>query len=271
MGSRSLGSMDPGAMPKLHRYLGTPVTTWLLNRIYGSHFTNIHCGMRAITREGLTRMGLTAQSWEYASEMILKSVRMKMRTTEAPVIFHKDREGRVSHYKRIGRFTPVQAAWISLRIQLIYRAEFVALKPGLVLFVLGLLVTLPLSFGAIAIGSVTFNLYWMLLGVMLTVIGLQSFFFGCLAQVFCDHSGRSRARWTSLFRYTRSVLTAMALFGLGFGLRSSRVDGALLQPQPELAFDRIRARPPRGDRPAFAHHHGLFSVLLHLGCCARPA
>ena len=35
-----------GAMPALHRYLGTPVTTWILNRLYGSRFTDIHCGMR---------------------------------------------------------------------------------------------------------------------------------------------------------------------------------------------------------------------------------
>src|ERR1035438_1431286 len=30
MGSRWLGSIEPGSMPGLHRYLGTPVTTWIL-------------------------------------------------------------------------------------------------------------------------------------------------------------------------------------------------------------------------------------------------
>ena len=64
----------------LHRYFGTPVTTWILNRLYGSHFTDIHCGMRGITRDALERMGLASQSWEYASEMVLKSVRMELRT-----------------------------------------------------------------------------------------------------------------------------------------------------------------------------------------------
>ena len=38
-------------MPKLHQYVGTPVTTWILNRIYGSKFTDIHCGMRALSKE----------------------------------------------------------------------------------------------------------------------------------------------------------------------------------------------------------------------------
>ena len=85
MGSRWKGSIERGAMPALHQHVGTPVTTWILNRLYGSHFSDIHCGMRGITRAALYRMGLESQSWEYASEMVLKSVRMGLATTEIPV------------------------------------------------------------------------------------------------------------------------------------------------------------------------------------------
>ena len=113
MGSRWKGSIEPGAMPALHRYLGTPATTWILNRLYGSHFSDIHCGMRGITRDALCRMGLTAQSWEYASEMVLKSVHMKLKTSEVPIRFLKDKEGRLSHHKRSGWFSPWAAAWIN--------------------------------------------------------------------------------------------------------------------------------------------------------------
>src|SRR5262245_51842536 len=74
MGSRFIGSIEPGAMPALHRYLGTPVTTWILNRVYSSDFSDIHCGMRGISLEALKRLQLQSQSWEYASEMVLKSV-----------------------------------------------------------------------------------------------------------------------------------------------------------------------------------------------------
>ena len=49
MGSRWLGSIEPDSMPALHRRIGTPATTWMLNRIYGSSFTDIHCGMRGIS------------------------------------------------------------------------------------------------------------------------------------------------------------------------------------------------------------------------------
>jgi glycosyltransferase involved in cell wall biosynthesis len=215
MGSRWRGSIEPGSMPALHQYFGTPFTTWILNRLYGSHFTDIHCGMRGITTEAFRRMGLVSQSWEYASEMVLKSVRMDLPTTEVPVIFYKDRDGRLSHHKRAGWTSPFRAAWINLRAMFVYGAEYFMLKPGLVMLALGLLITIPLSFGNIYIDRFTFSLGWMLFGLTLAVIGLQSFYFGCLAQVFCDYTDHSRKRWTNVFRYNASMTAAIALFVLG--------------------------------------------------------
>jgi glycosyltransferase involved in cell wall biosynthesis len=218
MGSRWRGSIEPGAMPRLHQYFGTPVTTMALNVLYGSKFTDIHCGMRGITRDALVKMGLVSQSWEYASEMVLKSVRMELRTTEVPVSFLKDRDGRLSHHKRSGWFSPFHAAWINLRAMFIHGAEFFLFKPGIALLVLGLLLTLPLTFGPITIGKVTFSLYWMLIGVTLSVVGLQSIYFGCLAHVFLDYTGRRRKRWQRIFQYTNTVIASTAIFFVGLVL-----------------------------------------------------
>ena len=215
MGSRWKGSIEPGSMPPLHRYLGTPLTTWILNVVYSSRFSDIHCGMRGITRDALERMGLQSQSWEYASEMVLKSVHMRLRTTEVPVRFLKDREGRVSHHKRLGWLSPFQAAWINLRAMFVYGAEFFLYGPGIALTAIGLAITLPLSFGPITIGGVHLALYSMLLGVTLTLLGLQSFFLGCIAQVLHDYTGRARRRWLRVFPYTRTVLLAGLAFAVG--------------------------------------------------------
>ena len=152
MGSRWKGSIEPGSMPGLHQYFGTPFTTWILNRVYGSKFSDIHCGMRGITKDALERMDISSQSWEYASEMVLKSVHMGLRTAEVPVRFLKDREGRLSHHKRSGWFSPFQAAWINLRAMFVYGSDFFLLKPGAILAVLGLLLTLPLSFSDVDLG-----------------------------------------------------------------------------------------------------------------------
>lgn len=218
MGSRWKGSIEHGAMPALHQYLGTPVTTWVLNVLFGSHFSDIHCGMRGITREALVRMGMVSQSWEYASEMVVKSVRMELRTTEVPVTFLKDREGRLSHHRRSGWFSPFSAAWINVRAMFVHGAEFFLIKPGIFLFTVGLLMTLPLAFGAVTVGPITFNLYFMLVGLTLTVVGLQSIYAGCLAHVFLDYSGRAVLRWRNIFQYNRAIGASAAVFMLGFVL-----------------------------------------------------
>lgn len=218
MGSRFRGRIDDGAMPPLHRYLGTPVTTWILNVIYGSRFSDIHCGMRALTKGAFERMDLRSQSWEYASEMVLKSVHMKLRTTEVPIHFLKDREGRMSHHKREGWFSPWKAAWINLKAMFTYGADFFLFRPGLVLLVLGLLLTLPLTGGPITVGPIQFSIYWMLLGVSLTVLGLQSVYMGILAQVFFDFGGSTVKRWLNVFSYTRTVFASAGVFVVGLGL-----------------------------------------------------
>jgi glycosyltransferase involved in cell wall biosynthesis len=215
MGSRFKGYIEPGSMPALHRYFGTPFTTWILNRVYSSHFSDIHCGMRGISLDALERMNIRSQSWEYASEMVLKSVHLDLRTTEVPVRFLADRPGRVSHHKRLGWLSPFQAAWINLRAMFIYGADFFVLKPGLLLLALGLLLLLPLSFGPITIGPITFSLYWQLLGLTLGIVGMQGVMLGCLAKVFFDYTHRRTKRLLALFSYTRATLVAGGLFLLG--------------------------------------------------------
>jgi glycosyltransferase involved in cell wall biosynthesis len=242
MGSRWRGSIEPGAMPKLHQYFGTPATTWVLNVLFGSRFSDIHCGMRGITRDALLRMGLESQSWEYASEMVLKSVRMGLETAEVPVTFLKDRDGRLSHHKRSGWFSPFQAAWINLRAMFIHGAEFFLFKPGIVMLALGLLLTLPLSFGPVKVGPVTLDLDSMFIGLVLSVIGLQSIYFGCLAHVFLDYTDRNRERLRRLFDYTNAVVVSAVLFTVGFALDIAfatyyaRNSFLLPQPRPMINY-----------------------------------
>jgi hypothetical protein len=239
MGSRWKGSIEPGSMPRLHRYLGTPVTTWILNLVYSSHFSDIHCGMRGISREALDRMALQSQSWEYASEMVLKSVHMRLRTSEVPVRFLKDRDGRLSHHKRAGWFSPFHAAWINLRATFVYGVEFFSFKPGLAILLLGLLLCLPLSLGPMTVGPVHLSLYWMLFGATLTLLGLQSFHLGCLAQVLHDYTGSARRRWLGIFPYTRTVLLAGAGFAIGLALAIALVGDYLRSDLRLSSADRI--------------------------------
>jgi hypothetical protein len=61
----------------------------------------------------------------------------------------------------------------------------------------------------------------MLIGLTFSVLGLQSIYFGCLAHVFLDYTGRARLRWRRLFRYTSTVVTSGVIFALGFALSAA--------------------------------------------------
>ncbi|MAF95472.1 MAG: glycosyl transferase family 2 [Rhodospirillaceae bacterium] len=218
MGSRFRGSVEAGAMPALHRYFGTPLTNFLLNLIYGTKFSDIHCGMRGITLAALKDMNIRSRSWEYASEMVVKSVRMKLRTVEVPVRFYKDRHGRQSHHKRIGWFSPWHAGWINLRAMLIYGADFFVMKPGMALLAAGLVIALGLMAGPVTLGGITFSLNTMMLGATLSIIGLQCLFLGCMAQTLYDPTGEAKRRWLRVFAYTRTMAFSGLLFAAGAGL-----------------------------------------------------
>lgn len=220
MGSRFKGYIEPRAMPTLHRYFGTPLTTLILNFLYSTHFSDIHCGMRGITRDALVRIELESKSWEYASEMVLKSVCLRLKSTEVPVRFLKDREGRLSHMKRAGWLEPWRAGWINLRAMLLYGADFFLMKPGVILLILGLSLTLPGTFGPVTVGPITFSLYWTMLGLTLSVVGLQSFYLGCVVQVMYGYSQERVSRWLRLFAYDRMMLISSGLLLLGIGLAS---------------------------------------------------
>jgi len=215
MGSRFRGYIEPGAMPPLHQYLGTPVTTWILNIIYSSQFTDIHCGMRGVTKNAFLKMDLRSQSWEYASEMVLKSVHLRLRTVEVPIRFLKDKEGRLSHHKREGWFSPWKAAWINLKAMFIYGPDFFLFKPGILLLTVGSILVFGLSLGPVRFGPITLSLYWMLLGLTLSVVGIQSIYMGILAGFIFNYEGTRRGKWMNVFSYNRTVLASLVMGFVG--------------------------------------------------------
>ena len=223
MGSRFKGTIEDGAMPPLHRYFGTPATTWMLNFIYGSRFSDIHCGMRGVTLEAFNRMRMRSQSWQYASEMIIKSIHLRLRRSEVPIVFHKDREGRVSHYRRNGPFGAWYAGWVTLQALCTYGADFFLFKPGICLGVFGTLGVALLFNGPVTIGPLGLSLHWMLLFTLCAVVGFQSSLMGLLAKAIYDSEKQRSPAWMKYFTFTRLVLVSAGLMLLGAASGSSLI------------------------------------------------
>jgi glycosyltransferase involved in cell wall biosynthesis len=223
MGSRFRGSIEKGAMPGLHRYFGTPLTTWILNRIYGSRYSDIHCGMRGLTRSALERIDLKSQSWEYASEMVLKAARLRLMTAEVPVRFYKDREGRFSHHRRMGWLSPWIAGWLNLKVMLVYTPDSFLLKPGIVLTAIGALIACALATGPVKIGGVGFSLYWLLFGVTCVTLGYSSIQIGVLARVMHGLRPQSLKRLRRVLSYDRGMLLSASCVLVGIVLLGTLV------------------------------------------------
>jgi hypothetical protein len=100
VGSRLAGKIHPGAMPFSHRWLGTPILTWLINRLYGGRLSDCNSGFRCFSRRAFLSWGVHSQGMEFASEMLVKALRCGARVAEEPVSLHADTRGRPPHLRR---------------------------------------------------------------------------------------------------------------------------------------------------------------------------
>jgi hypothetical protein len=105
------GRVEPGAMPFLHRYVGNPMFTILGRIMFGTPVHDMHCGMRAFTREFYDRAQLRRPGMEFANEMVIRASRMKARIAEVPITLRKD--GRKAHRPHIRTF---RDGWRTLQL-----------------------------------------------------------------------------------------------------------------------------------------------------------
>ena len=100
IGSRYKGSIAAGAMPFLHRYLGTPVLNFFINMLYGrwgNRISDCNSGFRCFYKETLQKLSLRSAGMEFASEMLVKSLRHKLSIAEVPISLVPDGRDRAAY------------------------------------------------------------------------------------------------------------------------------------------------------------------------------
>ncbi|MFN3804846.1 MAG: glycosyltransferase family 2 protein, partial [Pyrobaculum sp.] len=229
VGSRCLGEIKPGAMPWLHRHVGNPALTWLFNLAHGTGFTDTHGGLRALTREALEKMlpHLKAGGMEFATEMLRVALRLGLRVKEVPITYYPRAEGTVS------KLSTFRDGYRHLRYILFGAPTLLLSAPGILLFVLGLL--LVLSWSPVGFLPFRHGLRTTLLGVSFVSIGYLLALLGVGAKVLAGWRG-GLAEW--LFRRVRlmylagAVLTLAGAAYLGY-LASLWLSGSPLPPPEE--------------------------------------
>ena len=183
VGNRFKGTIEKGAMPKSHQYFGSPATSFLLNLVFNTKAKDIHCGMRAISLNALRKMNLVSESWQYASEMIIKAKHLKIKTTEIPIKFYKDTEGRESNLKRIGFWAPWYAGWITIKTIFTWGISKLFVPIGLILILISAPFMISLYEGPIEFYGYSFSLHSMLLFSLIFHTGFQLFMLGNISKL----------------------------------------------------------------------------------------
>ncbi|MBQ2644560.1 glycosyltransferase family 2 protein [bacterium] len=94
LGSRFKGIIQDGAMPPLHRYFGTPLLTFIVNFLFGTHISDSQSGMRFFRKSSLDKIKFKTTGMEFASELTVLFKLNKMKIIEIPINLYKD--GRIN-------------------------------------------------------------------------------------------------------------------------------------------------------------------------------
>lgn len=108
IGSRLSGHIVSQAMPWLHRYVGVPILTWLLNRTTSLALSDAHCGLRAITQNCFRQLACRCEGMEFASELILEAASRGFVVGEVPITYHR-RAGQ-------SKLEPLSDGWRHLQV-----------------------------------------------------------------------------------------------------------------------------------------------------------
>ncbi|HUB07228.1 MAG TPA: glycosyltransferase family 2 protein [Myxococcales bacterium] len=246
IGSRLRGKIEEGAMPTLNRWLGTPVLTFILNRLYGTHISDCNCGMRGFERRTYRRIGAVAPGMEFASELIVKAAVRGVPIEEIPIDFYKDKRGRPPHLR------PWRDGWRHLRLLLWHAPDRALTLPGLLLTLAGVIGTFA-SFGHDR--AVLFAL--------LALVGMPPLAGGLAIQAVAE-PGRVRRSARAWLTFDRAAVAA-GLF-LAAGLACAAVVG-LEYLRPREGFAILVPRVPNWNlilTGALAFGAGVGSLVLAL-------
>ncbi len=183
MGNRFKGGIKPGAMPKLHRYLGNPVLTAIGRLFFGGPCGDFHCGLRGFDRAAILALDLQAPGMEFASEMVVKSIIHRLRITEVPTVLSPDGRTRPPHLRSW------RDGWRHLRFLLLFSPRWLFLYPGFVLFVVGILGMAWLLPGPRPVLGVIFDINTLFYASLAVVVGAHSIFFWVFAKRYGMREG----------------------------------------------------------------------------------
>jgi hypothetical protein len=216
MGDR-MDNIQPGAMPWLHRYVGNPILTGILNLFFRTGVKDAHCGMRALRRDVLPRLQLRTGGMEFASEMVIRAAKEKLRIAEFPISYHpRGGESKLSSFRD---------GWRHLRFLLVHSPMHLFIVPGTLLAGVGTLVVAFVGSG-LDFGR-AWGIHALIGGALLMIVGTQVLALGLCAHAYGTYFMGERDPWFDRMR-KRFRLEHGLLLGGGFMLVGLVLGGVIV-------------------------------------------
>jgi glycosyltransferase involved in cell wall biosynthesis len=209
MGDRMKG-IQPGAMPWLHRYVGNPVLTGILNLFFRTGVRDAHCGMRAVRRDVLPRLDLRTTGMEFASEMVIRAGKAKLEIAEIPIHYHP-REGD-------SKLSSFRDGWRHLRFLLVHSPNWLFIIPGAAMAAIGVIVALTVLLQIQVLGR-EWDLHAMVAGALMMIVGTQVLALGLCAHAYGTYFMGEKDPWfdrmRSRFKLEHGLLLGGAFIAAG--------------------------------------------------------
>lgn len=190
MGDR-MDNIHPGAMPWLHRYVGNPILTGILNVFFRTGVNDAHCGMRGLRRSILPRLDLRTTGMEFASEMVIRASKERLDIREFPIEYHpRGGESKLSSFRD---------GWRHLRFLLVHSPTHLFILPGAIMGLLGTIIAL-ISVAQIEIFGRQWDLHTTVAGALLMIVGTQVLALGLCAHAYGTYFMNERDPWFDRMR-----------------------------------------------------------------------
>jgi hypothetical protein len=225
MGSRLRGKIHPGAMPWLHRWIGTPFLTRIINLFFTVHISDVNCGLRGFKKESINKLDLRCGGMEFASEMVAKAGQKRLSIKEIPINYYPTSSDRVPNLRSFSD------GWRHLRFMLVFSPKYLFLYPGLAIFLFGLIFTAILLFKTIFIFDLPLGLSTAIFANACLLMGIQIIFFGIYAIILNSSKGLIEPdRISKFFKKNFTLERGLILGGvvLGVGIIAGSITLILL-------------------------------------------
>jgi glycosyltransferase involved in cell wall biosynthesis len=204
MGDR-MDNIHPGAMPWLHRYVGNPVLTTVLNVFFRTGVSDAHCGMRGLRRDILPRLDLRTTGMEFASEMVIRAAKEGLDIREFPIEYHP--RGGAS------KLSSFRDGWRHLRFLLVHSPTHLFILPGLIMAAFGALVTFTVLANIDVLGR-TWDLHALIAGSLFMIVGTQVLALGLCAHAYGTYFMGEKDPWFDRMRARFRLEHGLALGGV---------------------------------------------------------